>query len=187
MTSARPVAVELQDVPYSDPWKTVEIGARLISPKVGLIRSISYGIHLPQDSLFLALGAANGDLSHFSDILNADKSGGGGESLETALAATIGEAVERYCMLFYDKREMVRAPYREVAEHAVPPAELRLYREDQVETRPDGIRLDYFDDDLVINWVWAYSLTQKRPRLVPATGGAVGVWRARLHCIAGPG
>jgi ribosomal protein S12 methylthiotransferase accessory factor len=169
MTSTRPVAVELHDVPHSDPWKTIQLGARLISPKVGLIRAISYGIHMPQDSVFLALGAGNADLSHFSAILNADKAGGGGESLETALAATIGEAVERYCMLFYDKREMVRAPYTEVAEHAVCPDELRLYRRDQVEMKPDSIRLDYFDEDLAINWVWAYSLTHEIPRLVPAT------------------
>ncbi|MEM8962665.1 MAG: YcaO-like family protein [Acidobacteriota bacterium] len=162
-------AVELQDVPFSDPLTTIELGRRLISSKVGLIRFISYGIYLPQDTFCMALGSSNADLSRFSEIQNADKAGGGGESLETAMAATIGEAVERYCMLFYDKKDMVLAPYREVAADAVSPDTLRLYSRQQVKDKADHIRLDYFDEDTPIRWVAGYSLTHHRSRLVPAT------------------
>jgi ribosomal protein S12 methylthiotransferase accessory factor len=169
MTSSRShAAVELQDVSFSDPLTTIEIGRRLISSKVGLIRSISYGIYLPQDTFCMALGSSNTDLAHLG-ISNSDKAGGGGESLETAMAATIGEAVERYCMLFYDKSEMPLAPYREVSDEAVSPDDLRLYSREQVAGKADHIRLDYFDEDSVIRWVSGYSLTHHRTRLVPAT------------------
>jgi ribosomal protein S12 methylthiotransferase accessory factor len=169
MTPGRPVEVELRDVEWSDPVQTIRLGARMISSKVGLIQAVSYGVHLAQDSAWFALGAANPDLSRFSDILNANKSGGGGESLEIALAATIGETVERYCMLFYDKSEMVHAAYKDVKDDAVSPEELRLYSRAQVDQAGPQVRLDYFDDDLKIHWVWGYSLTHNRPRLVPAT------------------
>jgi ribosomal protein S12 methylthiotransferase accessory factor len=169
MATKKHAELELRDVPYTEPQKTIRLATRLVSSKVGLIRSIGGGIHRAQDPRTFALGIAAPDLSHYSDILNSSKAGGGGESLEMALAATIGEAVERYCMLYYDKSTMVGAPYREVADDAVSPEMLRLYSLEQVERKGPNVRLTYFDEDTKINWVWGYSLTDKCPRLVPAT------------------
>lgn len=169
MVTKRPVELELHDIPASDPLTTIRRGSRLISRKVGLIRSVGYGFYRAQDPLSLALGVATSDLANYTEILNAAKAGGGGESFETALAATLGEAVERYCMLFYDKSEMISASYRDVQDHAVHPDLLRLYSREQVENKQDSVRLSYFDEDTRINWVWGYSLTTGKPRLVPAT------------------
>lgn len=169
MATSRHVELELRDVPRSDPLHTIRIGGRLISPLVGMIKSVSQTVHRAQDPISLSMGVATADLSNYSEIENSSKAGGGGESLEMALAATIGEAVERYCMLYYDKSEMVLASYREVADDAVSPDLLRLYSREQVERRGPDVRLDYFDEDTRIRWVWGYSLTEKRPRLVPAT------------------
>jgi ribosomal protein S12 methylthiotransferase accessory factor len=169
MATNRPVELELQDVPSTDPLTTIRRGSRLISPKVGLIRSVGHGYYRAQDPMSLALGVAASDLGNYSDILNAPKAGGGGESFETALAATLGEAVERYCMLFYDKSEMISASYRDVQDDAVHPDLLRLYSREQVENKSDSVRLSYFTEDTRINWVWGYSLTHRKPRLVPAT------------------
>ena len=169
MVTRRPVELDLRDVAYSDPLKTINLGSRLISSKVGLIKSIGNGIRRAQDPATFAMGVAPSDLSQYSEILNAAKAGGGGESLEMALASTIGEAVERYCMLFYDKSTMVSGSYRELGDDAVHPELLRLYSRDQVERKGPNVRLTYFTEETKINWVWGYSLTHKRPRLVPAT------------------
>ncbi len=115
------------------------------------------------------MGIIAPDLSRFSSILNASKAGGGGESIETALAATIGETAERYCMLFYDKSTMVLASYQDVAQDAVAPDLLRLYSREQIEQWKGASRLDNFANDSKIRWVWGYSLTTKQPRLVPAS------------------
>lgn len=93
MVTKKPVELELQDVSYTGPLKTIRLATRLVSSKVGLIRSIGGGIHRAQDPRTFALGITAPDLSHYSEILNSAKAGGGGESLEMALAATIGEAV----------------------------------------------------------------------------------------------
>lgn len=169
MVTSRPVELELRDIPPSDPLKTINLASRLLSSKVGLITSIGHGIHRAGDPISLALGVATSDLSKYSEIVNTSKAGGGGESIEAALAATIGEAVERYCMLLYDRDEMVYGSYRELADHAVHPDDLRLYSREQVEAKKESIRLTYFTEDTPLRWVWGYSLTQRRPRLVPAT------------------
>lgn len=163
------VEPSLQDVSHTDPLETIKRGSHLISSKVGLIRSVGSGIHRAQDPISLALGVHTSDLSHYSDILNASKAGGGGDVIEIALAATIGEAVERYCMLFYDKSTMVYGSYRELREDAASPDLLRLYSREQVERKAPNIQLTYFTEDSKINWVWGYSLTHRQPRLVPAT------------------
>lgn len=170
MAAPRPVELELKDVPHSDPLDTIRLGSRLISSKVGLIKAVGHGLYYAQDPVTLSMGIVGPDLSRFSDILNPTKAGGGGEDVAMAMAATIGEAAERYCMLFFDKREMVLASHRELKGDAVSPDLLRLYSREQIERRnAAGGRREYFTEDSKVYWVWGYSLTSKRPRLVPAS------------------
>jgi ribosomal protein S12 methylthiotransferase accessory factor len=115
------------------------------------------------------MGIAASDTSRFSDVVNTSKGGGGGERLENALAASLGEAVERYCMFFYDKEQMVFAPYREIQQDAVSPEQVRLYSREQVEALGPDTRARYLEEDTPVRWVWGTSLTDQRPRLVPAS------------------
>jgi len=184
-TVSSPAALELHDVPRSDVWETIRRGARLISSKTGIIRQVGHGLYHAQDPLTFSLGIAAGDLSRFSDIANTSKGGGGGESLEAALAATIGEAVERYSMLFYDRRAMVFATYRDVQDVAPSPDDLRLFSADQVERRPPKSRLAYFTEDSKVNWVWGTSLSTGRSRLVPASLVYLGYMYAEDEAVIG--
>lgn len=162
----------IEDVPELDPRETIRRGAALVSEKVGLTKAIGHGIYRAQDPATFAVGIISSDLSRFSAIRNSGKAGGGGESLEIALAATLGEAVERYCMLFYDQRRTVFGTYRELQPWAVHPDELRLHSREQVEqwrARNPKTRSAYFDEDTSISWAWGWSLTARQPRLVPAT------------------
>ncbi|MEM7050581.1 MAG: YcaO-like family protein [Acidobacteriota bacterium] len=161
---------ELRDVDWSDPFETVRKGKRLISSRTGLIRHVGPGAFRQGDTRCFSLGVSACDTSRFSSRGNSGiKSGGGGATFEVALAASIGEAAERYCMLFYDRDEMIFAPHREVAADAVAPELLRLFSRPQVENPPPRYRADYFDEDAPVSWVWGWSLTENRPKLVPAT------------------
>ena len=118
----------------------------------------------------LSMAVSAADLSRVAGIANAAKAGGGGEDLNTAIAATIGEMVERYCMYWYDADEFVQGSYRSLASsNAISPDLLRLYDKKQVEAKPSDVELAYFTDDVPIDWVWAYSLTRSTPVLVPAS------------------
>lgn len=167
MGTQRHPALELEDVPWGDPRETIRRGKSLISSKVGLIKHIGHGVYRAQDPACFALGMAATDLSRVSPIENTSKSGGGGPTIDVALAATIGETVERYSMLFYDKESMVFGSYRDHEDDAVSPSLLRYYEPSQLATF-DKSNLTYFDEDSTIYWVWGWSLTEQRPRLVPA-------------------
>lgn len=177
----REVELELRDVPWSDPRETIRIGSRLVSSKVGLIRSFSYGAYKAQDPVLCSVGISGSKLSRFSDIQGEAHSGGVGETIDVALAATIGEAVERYCMFVYDREEMVLATWEEVADDAVHPDHVRLYSRAQLENRRVFDRHELFTERSRVNWVWGYSLTERRPQLVPAALVYLGYQADRDH------
>jgi len=163
------VALKLEDVPRSDPMETIRRASRMVSTRVGIVQRVSHGTYHAQDPATFAMGIMASDISRFSETANSSKGGGGGEILVGALAATLGEAAERYCMFFYDKKQMVFAPYREIAAEAVSPDLVRLYSRQQIEGLGPGARVRYFNDDTPVRWVWGYSLTDEKPRLVPAS------------------
>ncbi len=168
MARSRPVELELRDVPWSDVWRTIANAAPLVSSKVGLIKTIHQSMLRAQDPVSFSMGVGLQDLARYSEILNSAKAGGGGEAPEIALVATLGEAVERYCMLFYDKAEMVFGSRREIGDDAVAVDDIRFFSRQQIEESRGQIAWDYFTEDSPIYWVWGYSLTHRRHRLVPA-------------------
>ena len=163
------VALKLEDVPRSDPMETIRRGSRMVSSRVGIVQRVSHGVYHAQDPATFAMGIMASDISRFAETANSSKGGGGGDMLVNALAATLGEAAERYCMFFYDKNEMVFAPYREIPTDAVSPDIIRLYTREQIEGLSPGARVRYFTEDTPVRWVWGWSLTEQRPRLVPAS------------------
>lgn len=76
------------------------------------------------------------------------------------------EGLERYCGIEpRGKRRGVHDTYSHVADHALHPAAVGLHDPLQY-ARPD-FPFKAFQDDSAIDWVWAYSLTEQRPILVP--------------------
>jgi ribosomal protein S12 methylthiotransferase accessory factor len=170
MKTAPPSAarLELRDVPSSDCWDTIRRGSRLISPRVGLIRQVLEARHQAQDPAFFAAGVQAADVDRHASDVSALEAGGAGDDAATAMVAAICETAERYCSRIYDRDEMVLGPFRELAADAVEPDRLRLFSRQQVE-HGGAAGLDYFDDSSIVRWVWGYSLTERRPRLVPAS------------------
>jgi len=162
------VALELRDVPVSDPWDTIKRGSRLISRRVGLIRHYAEGRHQAQDPAVFTGGVLMSDLSRCLPNTQALTAGGAGDTAAAALASGIGEAVERYCACIFDSADMVYGTSRELGDDAVPAEKLRLFSREQCERfGPRGPA--YFDAHSRVRWVWGYSLTEQRPRLVPAS------------------
>jgi ribosomal protein S12 methylthiotransferase accessory factor len=171
LATARPPRelLELRDVPHTPIEETLRRGSRLISRKVGLIRSIRRGLHKAQEPTFFSVGSELINQSRSTGMAIPPLCSGGGESLAQALASTLGESVERYCMSYCDKSGTLVAPYREVAEDAVSPDLARLYTQEQVEAAGPDAPLTYFDEETPVRWVWGTSLTEGRARLVPAS------------------
>lgn len=169
-----PGTIRLCDVPPSEARETIRRGSRLLSRKVGIVRWFSHSMRRAQDPWFYSFGARTADLSRWPGVPAGFQGGGSSERFEGALAAAIGEAVERYCMLFYDHDSMVLARYREVAGLAVHPDEIRLHSREQTGSNGTARHLDYFDEDTLIRWVWGHHLASGTPVLVPASLVFVG-------------
>ncbi len=167
---AAPVGLRLvlREAAATDPRETLRRASRLISRRVGIIRAVGPAVTYAQDPAIFSAGTVSSQLSLSQRIANPAKAGGAGESLEASLAAAIGEAVERYSMLFYDRAQMVLASFRDLGALAVSPDLARLHSSEQVADPRWKGKLGYFDEDTRLRWVWGWSLTHDRPRLVPA-------------------
>lgn len=168
-TPKKPDLVELRDIPWSDIWENIRRASPIVSPKVGLVRALQQGVSRAQDPEFFAMGLATQDLARFSEIENSGKAGGGGEYPEQALVATLGEAIERYCTLFFDKSTMVKGTARELGDDVVDVDLIRYFSEEQIAKHGDSLGYKYFTEDSETYWVWGTSLTTGKPRLVPAS------------------
>jgi ribosomal protein S12 methylthiotransferase accessory factor len=94
------------------------------------------------------------------------KYGAVGLHFEDAYLATIGETLERYCAGFYDEAAFYRGTYKDFKSHAVPPERFALFSDEQYHI--PNFPFSRFTEDLVVDWVKAYSLTHDREVCVPA-------------------
>ncbi|MET0553031.1 MAG: YcaO-like family protein [Vicinamibacteria bacterium] len=86
---------------------------------------------------------------------------------DEAMLKAIGEGLERYCAGLYDKSALVVARYAELGpDEAVSPARFALFSERQYAS--PGFPYRPASDDTPIAWVEGFSLTRRRPVLVPA-------------------
>ncbi len=139
----------------------------LVSPRVGLIRSLSRltkGLEEPNPPfIYQAV------LSHF-DFRKADPqermAAGKGATEAEAIAGAIGEAVERYCSSQVDESAVHRMSLREAGPNSVTPAECVLYSDAQYAKK----KLPYVrpEPETEIGWVTGREMPEDREVWVPA-------------------
>ncbi|MCW3052561.1 MAG: hypothetical protein JWN14_1731 [Chthonomonadales bacterium] len=140
----------------------------LVSPRVGLIRSVSpiaRGIEEPDPPVLCQAILSNFD---FSPRGTPERAGTGkGETEAEATVGAIGEAVERYCAFHPDLAAIVRARYVDVAERAMHPSRFVLFSEEQYTRRQVGFAP--FDDQREVGWSRVWNLSETREMLIPAS------------------
>src|SRR5262249_49807888 len=100
-----PPAFELRDVTRSDPFEPIRRGTRLISRKVGIIQRVFDTRYQAQDPVAFGTAVLPADFSRCLSGGVAVEAGGAGDTAAAAMAAAIGEAVERHCACFSDRDE----------------------------------------------------------------------------------
>jgi len=94
-----------------------------------------------------------------------DENGGAGVTREAAQQAAIGEGLERYCAAFCDAGDVSVATWSSLARTGPPPprpGDFALFHPDQQMDVPT------FDEDSVVAWRKAYSLTRRCGTFLPA-------------------
>ncbi|NOU98719.1 TOMM precursor leader peptide-binding protein [Paenibacillus planticolens] len=101
-----------------------------------------------------------------SFLLGDEVTGGRSFSYAESELTAILEGLERHCGVTpRGKRTVIYDSFNGIADHALDPSKVGLYSKEQY-AQPD-FTFEPFDPDLPIDWIWGYSLVQKRPILVP--------------------
>ncbi|MEN3332116.1 MAG: ribosomal protein methylthiotransferase accessory factor [Blastocatellia bacterium] len=158
--------IQLRDVERAGLDVSLKKGERLFDPLCGIIRSIIPNYLEHGDPQIFAFGAVACQANPLDQAPQVNRAGGAAIERQRAIAATIGEAVERYCAAYYEPDEFVFASYNEVADDAVHPSKFGLFSERQYQQ--PNFPFKPFTTDTPISWTWGYSLQRKRPTLVPA-------------------
>ena len=141
---------------------------RLVSPKVGLIRSIVRQPRGADEPVPPFLRVAT--LAHFDfRMVDEGERIGAGKGLTDAdaIASAIGEATERYCAYQWDEARTWVAPWADVSDAAVRPTDLVLYSAEQY-ARPQWPYTPW-NETTRTSWIDGVALPSGRPLAVPAS------------------
>ena len=160
--------IELREIERASPQTTLEKASRLVDPVAGIIRSIIPNWLEEGDAGVYAYGALACQASPLTLPPQITRAGGAALEQEAALAATIGEAVERYCSAYADLDELVFGPYADLKDKdsAIHPSSFALYSKRQYAS--SEFPFSPFTADSPVSWTWGYSLQQRKQVLVPA-------------------
>ena len=124
------------------------------------------------------------DTSRYSPHQCSSRNGGAGLSREQAIAAAIGESLERYCCNFYDRASLCLGSFADFCDQAVDPLEWILYSKRQYSV--EGFPCQEFTRNTRIAWVEAKSLISHKTRLVPAAMSYLPYYAIRGETIVSP-
>jgi len=119
------------------------------------------------DAQVFAYGAVALQASPLSLGPQIIRSGGASLNSDQAIAATIGEAVERYCAAYSEPEELIFSSYNDLKYEAVHPDLFSLYSKAQHEM--DGFPFAPFTAESPLSWTWGFSLQKQESVLVPAS------------------
>ncbi len=142
--------------------------ADLISPRVGIIRSlsrVSRGTEEPNPPVVCQSLVSQFD---YRTAKTADRMAAGkGETEREALLGAIGEALERYCSYQQNPDAVLRATAAELGKAAIRPHMFVLYSDRQYSA--PGFRYAKPDDQTAIGWTRALELPGESEAFAPAS------------------
>ena len=169
--------IRLQSRPRSDINITLDAVPHLVDPTVGLIQSINFYKCRHNEPQLVHCHATMPDVSRITGRFSNRSTGSTALTKDVALVKAVGESVERYCTDISDHSDVIYAPYRKVKREAVDPRRFVMFHPEQY--RAPNFPFNEITDDTVIPWVQGYSVTHKRPTLVPAGQVYLGINQTR--------
>jgi ribosomal protein S12 methylthiotransferase accessory factor len=158
--------IELRDAPYTTCETALRKFERLYDPKSGIVISLIPNDLEQGDPAVYAFGTIGYSCGSLDADPVANRQGGAAIDRQKAIAAAMGEAVERYCSAYYNREQLIFGRYDEMHADAVHPSSFCLFSQSQY-SRP-LFPFKRFDARTPVSWTWGYSLQQKRSVLVPA-------------------
>jgi ribosomal protein S12 methylthiotransferase accessory factor len=159
------MAASLEPVSRTDVRESLRRLRTLVSPYTGLVQTTGEFMRAPDDAGLVKIGVRIADVESLVGFAVEFRSGGSAADLEVALAAALGEAVERYSACYLPESEFVLASAREIGPEAVAPERFALFRDDQY-GRP-GFPFRPFTSSTRVRWVRGFGIPDGSPAYLP--------------------
>jgi|GEM_PF-3524985 len=161
-----PTELVYQDQPPADARRILGVQNRLVDPVTGLIRTLQRAEVSADDPSVPQWVATVADIGWTSFGTDAVYCGGTDLSEEAALAAALGEAVERSAACQPGYGDMRVATYGDVAADAIDPLAWDVFH--PLTRQQAGFPYLAPAHEQPVSWVWGYALGERRPVLAPA-------------------
>ena len=145
--------------------RAADLYRQLVGWRTGIVKEMRELPHLSGEPDVFSFAGVMCDLSHLGRPAGATSCGGAGFVREDAVLCCLGEAVERYCCQFVPD-DLLLFSHQDILPDAVDPTALALFSDDQHAF--DGFPFEPVRGDTPLLWTEATSLTEHRPKLVPA-------------------
>ncbi|HSL65085.1 MAG TPA: YcaO-like family protein [Gaiellaceae bacterium] len=137
-----------------------------VSPYTGVVQSVVDFLHGEDDARVLSVGCLVADGGPVLGAATVGHAGGSGRTREHAVAAALGEALERYSATAAPPQGLVRAAAAELGPAAVDPNRFALFHE--LQYGAPGFPFGRFDRSTVLHWVEGVDLLARTPAYLPA-------------------
>jgi ribosomal protein S12 methylthiotransferase accessory factor len=160
------LTVQLRPVLPTPVAETLPTLKTFLSPYTGIIESVVEFVRAPDEPSFVTYGTS---LAQGEPVIGhnvADHTGGTHWDRDTALAAALAEAIERYSAAYVPDDELVLASASELHGKTPPPERFALFHPRQHEAQ--GFPFVPFTDETVVRWVRGFSLPSGADVYLPA-------------------
>ena len=158
--------VELQPVCTTPLDESLPRLRRFVSEFTGVVHATSETLHTADEFRLVSIGCELADTQDIIGTSFSDPTGSSQLDRGAALAATIGEALERYSASYLPPgAHVILASARDLGPEAVDPAQFALFSEAQ-HADPE-FPYERFIDTTVIRWVRGFELPSGQPKYLP--------------------
>jgi ribosomal protein S12 methylthiotransferase accessory factor len=149
-------AVELRPIMPQPLEQTLSVLTSFLSPYTGIARNYVELLHAPDEGRLVSLGCA---LAHGEPVIGipiTDHSGGSHGERRLALAAALGEAIERYSASYLPESGFVTASADDLHGEAVDPDRFALFHEEQYGR--EGFPFRRFERETRLRWTEGFRI-----------------------------
>jgi ribosomal protein S12 methylthiotransferase accessory factor len=158
--------VELAIAANASGRETLSALTSFLSPYTGIVRNIVEFLHAPDEGRLIALGCALAEGEPVVAAPVVDHTGGCHWDRDLALAAALGEAVERYSAAYVPEARLITASAAKLGPEAVDPNRFALFNDVQYAIEEFPFRR--FQRQTRLRWVEGFALPDGERAYLPA-------------------
>jgi ribosomal protein S12 methylthiotransferase accessory factor len=158
--------VDVERQPTVQPGDALAVLMSFQSPYTGIVRNVVDFLHAPDENRLISVGCALAEAEPVIGASVVDHTGGSHWNRELALAAALGEALERYSAAYVPESRLITASAAELGEASVDPERFALFHETQYRT--PRFPFHRFERNTRVRWVQGFALPGGEPAYLPA-------------------